>query len=78
VAETQRTLTITVDEVVYEGLHRVIAAQHQPLSDRARRAARGALRARRGYRAMAAGEAREREAKEWAEGLILDLDDEAR
>jgi hypothetical protein len=31
-----------------------------------------------GYRAMAADEARERKAKEWAEGLVLHLDDEAR
>ena len=29
-----------------------------------------------GYRAMAADEAREREAKEWTEGLALDVGDD--
>ena len=74
-----KKLTITVDEEVYEGLHRVIGRQKisqfieslvrphvvpQDLSD--------------AYRAMAADESREAEAHEWAEATIRDVTDEAR
>jgi hypothetical protein len=72
----QRKLTITVDEEVYAGLHANIGRRrisrflndlhfvHRELED--------------GYRAMATDEEREREALEWAEGLIGDVADERR
>lgn len=74
-----KKLTVTVDEEVYEGLHRVIGRQkisqfieslvrphvvRQDLAD--------------AYRAMAADEGREAEAHEWAEATIRDVADEAR
>jgi predicted CopG family antitoxin len=74
-----KKLTITVDEEVYEGLHRVIGRQKisqfieslvrphvvpQDLAD--------------AYRAMAADESREAEAQEWAEATLRDVADEAR
>jgi predicted CopG family antitoxin len=74
-----KKLTITVDEQVYEGLHRVIGRQRisqfietlvrphvasQDLAD--------------AYRDMAADEDRETEAQEWAEATARDVADEAR
>ena len=75
----QKKLTITLDEKVYEGLHARIGRRrisrfieelvrpyviHQDLED--------------AYREMAADEAREAEALEWAEATIGDVSDEAR
>ena len=75
----QKKLTITIDERVYRGLHRVIGRRRisrfiellvrphvleQDLEE--------------GYKAMAADAAREREAQEWSEGTIGDVADEAR
>lgn len=69
----QRKLTITLDEHIYEGLHKVIGRRkisqfiedlvrpHVLLSD---------LEA--GYAAMAADEARETDALTWSEGMIGD------
>ena len=69
-----KKLTVTVDEQVYEGLHRVIGRQKisqfieslvrphvvpQDLTD--------------AYREMAADEGREAEAHEWAEATVQDL-----
>ena len=62
----QKKLTITVDADVYDGLHTVIGRRRisRFLSDLARPHVVGAdLRA--GYAAMAANEAREREARAW-------------
>jgi predicted CopG family antitoxin len=74
-----KKLTITVDEQVYEGLHRVIGRQRisqfietlvrphvasQDLAD--------------AYRDMAADEDREAEAQEWAEATARDVADETR
>ena len=74
-----KKLTVTVEEDVYDGLHRVIGRQKisqfieglvrphvvaQDLAD--------------AYRAMAADEAREAEAHEWAEATARDVADEAR
>jgi hypothetical protein len=75
----QRKLTITVDEVVYEGLHKVVGRRNisRFLTELARpHVVPDALD--EGYRAMAADETREREAEEWAEGLALDVGDEPR
>jgi hypothetical protein len=75
----QRKLTITVDADVYDGLHTVIGRRRisRFLSDLARPHVVGKdLRA--GYAAMAADEARERDASAWAEGLVADASDEPR
>jgi len=74
-----KKLTVTVEEEVYEGLHRVIGRQkisqfieslirpHVVSHDLAD-----------AYREMAANEGREAEAHEWAEATIRDIADEAR
>ena len=74
-----RELTITVEEGVYDGLHRVIGEErisqfiddlvrphvfHSDLSE--------------GYRLMAADERREAEAHEWVDATCGDVADEAR
>lgn len=75
----QRKLTITVSEEAYRGLYAKIGA------GRISRFIDSLIRAhitedglREGYAAMAAEEAREREAEEWTENLTADLVDEAR
>jgi hypothetical protein len=68
-----KKLTITVDDEVYAGLHRVIGRRRisRFLNDLARpQVVGGDLAA--GYRAMAADEEREREAAEWVEALAGD------
>jgi hypothetical protein len=75
----QRKLTITVDDEVSAGLHAVIGRQRisRFLNDLARpHVTRRDLE--EGYRAMAADEAREREAAAWSEGLVGDVADEPR
>jgi hypothetical protein len=76
----QKKLTITLDEEVYEGLHRVIGRRRIFLVP-------GALGARPhvvdkdlevAYLEMAQDEAREEDAREWSEGLIGNVDDEPR
>ena len=75
----QKKLTITVDEDVYEGLHKVIGRRHisQFIEDLVRPHVIGTdLEA--GYQAMAEDEAREAEAVEWSEVTIGDVADAAR
>lgn len=75
----RRKLTITVEEQVYEGLHRRIGRRNisRFLNDLARpHVLPEALE--EGYRAMAADEAREADASEWVEGLVGDVSDELR
>jgi predicted CopG family antitoxin len=74
-----KKLTITVEDEVYEGLHRVIGARRisRFLNDLARPHVMP-LDMVEGYRAMAADEAGEREAEEWVESLIGDVADEPR
>jgi predicted CopG family antitoxin len=75
----QKKLTITVDEDVYEGLHKVIGRRKisQFIEDLVRPHVIGSeLEA--GYAAMAADEARERDAEEWADVLSEDIADETR
>ena len=75
----QKKLTITVDEDVYEGLHKVIGRRRisQFIEDLVRPHVIDAdLEA--GYQAMAADEARETEALEWSEATIGDVADAAR
>ena len=73
----RRKLTITVEEEVYDGLHRVIGRRRisRFLSDLARpHVVLDSLEA--GYRAMAADEEHEREALEWIESVIGDVADD--
>ena len=75
----RKKLTITIDEEVYEGLHRRIG----------KRRISGFLEAlarphvveedlEAAYRAMAGDEAREAEAEKWVEGVVGDVADEPR
>ena len=69
-----RKLTITVPDDIYEGLHAVIGARRisKFISDLARpHVVRRELA--KAYEQMAADEAREREALEWADDLIDDV-----
>lgn len=71
-----KKLTITVDEEVYEGLYRVIGPRKisRFLSDLARpHVVDEALDD--AYRAMGDDEAREAEARAWADALIVDVAD---
>ncbi len=75
----QKKLTITVDEQVYAGLHRVVGRR------RISRFIESLVRPHvvredlvAAYRDMAADEAREDEALEWAEATVMDVADEAR
>ena len=75
----RKKLTITVDEKVYEGLHRVVG--RGKISDFidslvGPRVLEQDLAA--GYRQMASDEDRENEAREWAEATIADVSDEPR
>lgn len=74
-----RKLTITIDAEVYEGLHRTIGRGRisQFIEDLVRPLVLDAdLDA--GYRDMAADLVREREAREWVEGTVLAVSDDAR
>lgn len=74
----QKKLTITIDEEVYNGLHRVIGRRRisQFIADLVRPyVVSSDLEA--SYRAMAMDEAREAEALEWAEATIGDVADAA-
>jgi hypothetical protein len=75
----QKKLTITLDERVYEGLHRVVGRRRisRFLESLARpHVTGGNLEA--AYRQMAREEAREAEALEWAEATVGDVADEKR
>lgn len=75
----QKKLTITIDAEVYDGLHTVVGRRKisRFLGDLARPHVVG-NDLRTGYAAMAADEAREREAAAWTEGLVKDVADEPR
>lgn len=75
----QRKLTITVDEAIYDGLYRVVGARR--ISQFIEELVRPHVVSRNlseAYAQMAADEARESEAAEWAEALIGDVADETR
>jgi hypothetical protein len=74
-----KKLTITIDDEVYDGLHGKIGRRRisRFLNDLARPHVVG-RDLDEAYRRMAADEARERSASEWAEGLIGDLADDPR
>ena len=79
----QKQVTITLDEAVYDGLCRTVEQDDVSrfIEDLLRPyvlpEARG-LSLEEGYRAMAADAVREREAREWGEGIAGDMADEAR
>jgi hypothetical protein len=75
----QKKLTITLDEKVYSGLHRVIGRR------RISRFIESLVRPHvvqdelsAAYQEMAQDEVREQEALEWAESTVTDVADEAR
>ncbi len=75
----QKKLTITVDEAVYDGLYRTIGARRisQFIESLVRpHVVEADLMA--AYAEMAADEARESEADEWADALLPDVGDETR
>jgi hypothetical protein len=72
----RKKLTITVDQAVYDGLHRVVGRGHisRFLTELARpHVVQDALED--SYREMAADEEHEREAMEWIENLTSDVAD---
>jgi hypothetical protein len=75
----QKKLTITLDERVYDGLHTIVGRRR--ISKFIEKLVRPHVIDKNlaaGYKQMAADEAREAEALEWAEGTIGDVADEAR
>ena len=75
----QKKLTITLDEKVYQGLHKFVGRRR--ISKFIESLVRPHVTnesLEEGYRAMAADEAREAEALEWIEGLLRDPCDETR
>jgi hypothetical protein len=78
-AKARRKLTITVEDAVYRGLHKIVGPRNisRFLNDLARpHVVREALD--EGYRAMAGDEDREAEAAEWSEEFVGDVADEPR
>ena len=75
----QKKLTITVEESVYKGLHKVVGrgSISRFIEGLVRPHVIG-VELEEGYRAMAADEEREAEALEWSESLISDVADEPR
>ncbi len=75
----QRKLTITVDAAVYDGLYRTVGPRRisQFIEDLVKPHVldEDIFAA---YAQMASDEAREAEAEEWSDALILDVSDEAR
>jgi len=74
-----KKLTITVDEQVYEGLHRVIGRQR--ISQFIETLVRPHVLSSElvsAYRQMSMEEKRETEAHEWAEATLSDVADETR
>jgi hypothetical protein len=75
----QRKLTITLDETVYAGLHKVVGRRHisRFIEDLVRPHVLAAdLEA--AYRQMAQDETREAEALAWAEATVSDVSDDPR
>lgn len=75
-----RKMTITIDEAVYAGLHKVIGRGNisQFLEGLARPHVLKEDSLDAGYQAMAADKVREAEASEWCDTLIKDVANEAR
>lgn len=69
-----RTVTISIDDVLYQKLSERVGMENvdDMLEEALRSILGGSTDLDEDYRLMAADEAREREAREWAEGLIED------
>ena len=75
----QKKLTITLDEAVYEGLHRMIGRRKiSQFIENLVKPYVADTTLDEGYRAMAADKDREAEAMEWSNALAVDITDEAR
>ncbi|HET6263144.1 MAG TPA: addiction module antitoxin [Chloroflexia bacterium] len=75
----QKKLTITLDEHVYEGLHRVVGRRNiSQFIERLVRPHVVGVDLDAAYSLMAQDEAREAEALEWAEATVGDIAGEAR
>lgn len=76
----QKKMTITIDEIVYAGLHKVIGRGNisRFLEDLARPHVVQENSLEAGYRAMAADVERQAEADEWITALINDSADDTR
>ena len=75
----QKKLTITVDEAVYDGLHRVAGPERiSQFIEALVRPHVVEMDLSAAYAEMAADEAREADAEEWSHGLIGDVVDGAR
>ena len=74
-----KRMTITLDEVVYDGLYRTVGKRRmsQFIEDLVRPHVSGAA-LDEGYREMAADQTRETDAAEWIDALAGDSVDEAR
>ena len=75
----QKKLTITIDEKVYEGLHRVIGHRH--ISQFIESLVRPHVISKdleAAYKEMAQDETREAKALDWSEATIGDVSDEPR
>lgn len=75
----QKKMTITIDEAVYAGLHKIIGRGNisQFLENLARPYVLKEDSLDAGYKAMAADVAREGEANEWCDALLRDVANEA-
>ena len=75
----RKKLTITVDEKIYAGLHRVVGRRKISQFIEALVSPHVLQKdLESGYREMAADEAREAEAIEWAEATVTDVANETR
>jgi len=75
----RKKLTITIDEVVYDGLHRYIGQrQISKFIENLVRPHVSKQDLEKGYKAMAEDEARETDALDWAEATIGDVSDKTR
>lgn len=75
----QKKLTITLDEHVYEGLHKVVGRRNiSQFIESLVRPHVTDVDLDAGYRQMAEDEEYEAEALEWAEATIVDVRDEPR
>lgn len=75
----RKKLTITIDEHVYRGLHDIVGRRRiSRFIEKVIRPHISRPHLEAAYKAMAADEAREAEALEWAEATIGDVGDEPR
>lgn len=76
----RKRLTITIDEVIYDGLYQLVGKQNisQFIESLLRPHVVLDNELEAAYKMMAEDEIREKEAAEWAEGTVGDVADESR